>query len=215
MSSRVERMFGPRESWGQGDEMAAVRERAVRQEGGGPEKGRKGNPSVGKADSSPKRGAKKAGGGPVVGEKKAPSVSKADSLCGDPVAALTVPRTVIHSRDCASLTPMLAHRGARGNRGGGAWGGLAGFVSIRCGCGRVVNTCLHQRTPVFKCKDCGGETDLAHVSNIHMKCARCGFTGKYRTNRTEEKIQMECLNCSDIVYLTKVRRGNYVVEGEA
>ena len=91
---------------------------------------------------------------------------------------------------------------------------MAGFVSIRCGCGRVVNTCLHQRTPVFKCKDCGGVTDLAHVSNIHMKCARCGFTGKYRTNRTEEKIQMECLNCSDIVHLTKIRRGNNVVEGE-
>ena len=160
--NRVERMFGPRESWGKGDEMAAVRERAVRQEGGGPEKGRKDNPSVGKADSS----------------------------------------------------PMLAHRGAKGSRGGGAWGGLAGFVSIRCECGRVVNTCLHQRTPVFKCKDCDSETSLEHVSNIHMKCARCGFTGKYRTNRTEEKIQMECLNCSDIVYLTKVRRGNYVVEGE-
>ena len=194
-------MFGPRESWGTGSEMDRVRERAVRQEGGGPEKGRKDNPSVGKADSSPKRGAKKAGGSAVVGVKKAPSVSKADS------------------------SPIPAGQGSLGNgakeakkagfrRGGGAWGGLAGFVSIRCGCGRVVNTCLHQRTPVFKCKDCGGETDLAHVSNIHMKCARCGFTGKYRTNRTEEKIQMECLNCSDIVYLTKVRRGNYVVEGE-
>ena len=132
-------------------------------------------------------------------------------------------------------SPMLAHRGAVGNgtgavpygvngakeakkagfrRGGVAWGGLAGFVSIRCECGKVVNTCLHQRTPVFRCKNCGGETDLAHVSNIHMKCNRCGFVGKYRTNRTEEKIQMECLNCSDIVYLTKARRGNYVVEGE-
>lgn len=180
--SRVENMFGPRESWGQGDEMKAVRERAVRQEGGEPEKGRKDNPSVGKADSS----------------------------------------------------PMLAHRGAKGNgtgavpygedgtkkagfgRGGGAWGGLAGFVSIRCeGCDRVVNTCLHQRTPVFRCRDCGGETSLEHVSNIHMKCARCGFTGKYRTNRTEEKIKMECLNCSDIVYLMKIRRGNYVPEVEA
>lgn len=28
-------MFGPRENWGKGDEMAVVRERAVRQEGGG------------------------------------------------------------------------------------------------------------------------------------------------------------------------------------
>ena len=190
MSSRVERMFGPRESWGKGDEMAAVRERAVRQEGGGPGKGRKDNPSVACGDSSPERGAKK------------PPQSLRDS------------------------SPIPAGQGSLGNgakeakkagfsRGGAPWGGLAGFVSIRCeGCGKVVNTCLHQRTPVFKCKDCGGETSLAHVSNINMKCARCGFTGIYRTNRTEEKIQMESLNCADIVYLTKIRRGNYVVEGE-
>lgn len=105
---------------------------------------------------------------------------------------------------------------AGSSRGGGAWGGLAGFVSIRCGgCGKVVNTCLHQRTPVFRCKGCGHETSMEKASNIHMHCARCGFTGKYRTNRTEKAIQMECLNCSDIVYLTRIRRGNYVPEAEA
>ena len=184
--SRVERMFGPRENWGKGNEMAAVRERAVRQEGGGQRR-----------DTRPRVSGHRRSGVPT--EKVTPSVSKADS------------------------SPIPAGQGSRGakeakkagfHRGGGAWGGLAGFVSIRCECGKVVNTCLHQRTPVFKCKDCGGETDLAHVSNIHMKCNRCGFVGKYRTNRTEEKIQMECLNCSDIVYLTKARRGNYVVEGE-
>ena len=188
--SRVENVFGPRESWGRGDEMVAVRERAVGQEGG---QGR---------DTRPRVSGHRRSGVPTekpVSEKKAPSASKADS------------------------SPIPAGQGSRGaketkkagfNRGGGVWGGLAGFVSIRCECGKVVNTCLHQRTPVFRCKDCGGETSLAHVANIHMKCARCGFTGKYRTNRTEEKIQMECLNCSDIVYLTKIRRGNYVVEGE-
>ena len=37
---------------------------------------------------------------------EAPSVSEADSLCGDPVTALSVPRTDIHSRDCAALTPI-------------------------------------------------------------------------------------------------------------
>ena len=65
------------------------------------------------------------------------------------------------------------------------------------------------------CKGCGHETSLEKVSNIHMHCTRCGFTGKYRTNRVEKDIQMECLNCSDIVYLTRIRRGNYVPEAEA
>ena len=187
--SRVERMLGPRESWGKGGEMDRVRERAVRQEGGGPEISRhceaagRGNPL------------KKDVGG---GLRAAPDDRRSKTGNGT--------QAVPYGKDGTKKAGF--------NRGGAPWGGLAGFVSIRCGCGRVVNTCLHQRTPVFRCKDCGGETDLAHVSNIHMKCARCGFTGKYRTNRTEEKIQMECLNCSDIVYLTKVRRGNYVVEGE-
>lgn len=163
--SRVERMFGSRENWGKGDEMAAVRQRAVRQKGG---KGGNDRPRVsGRHPAERPAGAKEA--------KKAGF-----------------------------------------NRGGGAWGGLAGFVSIRCeDCGKVTNTCLHERTPVFVCKGCGHGTSLQKVANIHMKCGRCGFTGKYRTNRTEKDIQMECLNCSDIVYLTKVRRGNYVPEVEA
>jgi hypothetical protein len=45
--SRVENMFGPRESWGQGDEMAAVRERAVRQEGGRKHRQEKGEAACG------------------------------------------------------------------------------------------------------------------------------------------------------------------------
>ena len=216
--SRVENMFGPRESWGKGDEMTAVRERAVRQEGGG--QGRDTRPRVsghrrsGVPTEKPVSGKKDVGGGLcAASDDRRNGVGDGSRLRRSP--------TSVSSADSFSLKgEALKGNGAKEakkagfRRGGAPWGGLAGFVSIRCGCGRVVNTCLHQRTPVFRCKDCGGETDLAHVSNIHMKCARCGFTGKYRTNRTEEKIQMECLNCSDIVYLTKIRRGNYVVEGE-
>lgn len=192
--SRVENMFGPRESWGQGDEMAAVRERAVRQEGSG-----RRHPG---SDSGLAPG----------GSSRTPTPT---AKRGDEVPPQSL-------RDSAPIPAGQGSRGAKEtkkagfNRGGGAWGGLAGFVSIRCeGCGKVVNTCLRERTPVFRCKGCGHETGLEKVSNIHMHCARCGFTGKYRTNRTEKEIQMECLNCSDIVYLTRIRRGNYVPEAEA
>ena len=183
--TRVERMFGPKESWGKGDEMAAVRQRAVRQEGGGsPGKAGKDNLSAACGNSSPKRGAKGNGTGAVPCGKTGSGAKEAKK--------------------------------AGFNRGGAPWGGLAGFVSIRCDrCGKVTNTCLHDRTPVFTCKGCGHGTSLEKVANIHFKCGRCGFVGKYRTNRTEDKIQMECLNCSDIVYLTKMRRGNYVPEVEA
>ena len=173
--SRVENLFGPRESWGKVDELAAVRQRAVRQEGNG----------RGRAVPPVKKAGADRTGNPSPTDKGEPLRSGAKEA-----------------------------KKAGFNRG--AWGGLAGFVSIRCGgCGKVVNTCLHERTPVFVCKGCGHGTSLERVANIHFKCGRCGFTGKYRTNRTEDKIQMECLNCSDIVYLTKIRRGNYVPEQEA
>ena len=202
-------MFGPRESWGQGDEMAAVRERAVRQEGG---QGR---------DTRPRVSGHRRSGVPTektVGEKKTGGAPVKKNAGGDQ-GRDTRPRVSGHRR---SGVPTEKPVGAKEmkkagfSRGGAPWGGLAGFVSIRCGgCGKVVNTCLRERTPVFRCKGCGHETSLEKVSNIHMHCARCGFTGKYRTNRVEKDIQMECLNCSDIVYLTKIRRGNYVPEAEA
>lgn len=175
--NRVERMFGPRESWGKGDEMAAVRERARRDGGQG-------------------RGGRKAA---------APQVSKALEKAKQKYGAGEA--VVIPAAECAPERKSRKHREN--------WGGLAGFVSIRCGgCGKVANTCLRTRTPKFVCKDCDYETPLDHVANIHMKCRSCGFEGKYRTNRTEEQIQMECLNCSNIEYLTRIRRGNYVLDCE-
>lgn len=109
-------------------------------------------------------------------------------------------------------------RGAREARKAGfnkGTHGISGFVSIRCGgCGKVINTCLRERQKVFKCHGCGHETSLERVANIHMKCARCGFTGKYRTNRVEKELNMECLGCSAIVPMKRVRRGNYVLQTE-
>ena len=181
--SRVENLFGLRESWGKVDEMEAVRQRAVRQEGGG---------GMPKAE---KRGCR---GAAVMPTRTSAGAKKADGAQPEPY----------RNAGGAKETKKAGF-----NRGRG---GLAGFVSIRCGgCGRVTTTCLHERTPVFVCKGCGHGTSLERVANIHFKCGRCGFTGKYRTNRTEDKIQMECLNCSDIVYLTKIRRGNYKPEQEA
>ena len=119
--SRVETMFGPRESWGKGGEMATVRERAVRQEGGGTQKGRKDNPSVGKADSSPERGAKGNGTGAVpygkdgakekktAGEKRAvkgfvsikcPECGKVHNTC------LHEDRTIFNCKACGQPVPM-------------------------------------------------------------------------------------------------------------
>lgn len=97
----------------------------------------------------------------------------------------------------------------------GSHPGISGFVSIRCGgCGKVIDTCLRERQRVFRCRGCGHETGLERVANIHMKCARCGFTGKYRTNRVEKELNMECLGCSAIVPMKRLRRGNYVPQTE-
>lgn len=93
--------------------------------------------------------------------------------------------------------------------------GISGFVSIRCGgCGKLTNTCLREKRSAFACRSCGHETPMDKVANIHFKCSGCGFTGQYRTNRTEKEINMECLNCSTIVPMKRIRRGNYVPEVE-
>lgn len=159
--SRVENVFGPRESWGKGNEMERV------------EKCRTQNAKCRNDGAGGKAAA------PSCGNRGAREAKKAGFNLGN------------HP-------------------------GINGFVSIQCGgCGKVINTCLREKRTVFVCHGCGHETSLERVANIHMKCARCGFTGKYRTNRTEEQITMECLGCSAIVPMKRVRRGNYVPEAEA
>ncbi len=170
--SRVENMFGPRENWGKGDEMAVVRDRAAR----------------GAAPGSARRNTSK--GTHAGSNQKAPR---------DRVRE-TPPRTAAQAK------------AAGFNKGAG----IAGFVSIKCReCGRIANTCLHEKRTVFNCKVCGHPNPLEGLVNIHFLCPRCGFKGNYRSNRREKQIVMECLNCSAIVDMTRIRRGNYIPEVEA
>ena len=94
--------------------------------------------------------------------------------------------------------------------------GVKGFVSIRCGgCGKIVNTCLHEERTIFNCKSCGHPNPLEHLKTMKVECPRCSFRGRYQTNREEDAVVMECLNCSQPVQLRKgKRRGNYVTVKE-
>ena len=92
--------------------------------------------------------------------------------------------------------------------------GVKGFVSIRCGgCGKIVNTCLHEKRTIFNCKACGHPNPLEGLKTMKVECPRCGFRGRYQTNREEDAVVMECLNCSQPVTLRRgKRRGNYFGE---
>ena len=94
--------------------------------------------------------------------------------------------------------------------------GVKGFVSIRCGgCGKIVNTCLHEVRTIFNCKTCGHPNPLEGLKTMKVECTRCSFRGLYKTNREESSIVMECLSCSYPVPLRKgKRRGNYVTVKE-
>ena len=94
--------------------------------------------------------------------------------------------------------------------------GVKGFVSIRCGgCGRTINTCLHEKRMIFNCKGCGHPNPLEHLKTMKVECPRCSFRGLYKTNREEDAIVMECLNCSQPVQRRRgKRRGNYVTVRE-
>ena len=97
----------------------------------------------------------------------------------------------------------------------GTANGVKGFVHIRCaGCGKAISTCLHEEREIFCCKKCGHPNPLEKLTNIHFKCPGCGFKGRYRTNRTEAGIQMECLQCSRPVDLDRNGRGDYVTVEE-
>ena len=148
MNSRVERMFGARESWGKGD-----------------------TSSTAARSPSPK------------GEGK-----KAEATRG--------------TSSTAARSPSPKGEGE----------GVKGFVSIRCGgCGKIVNTCLHEKRTIFNCKDCGHPNPLEGLKTMKVECPRCSFRGRYQTNREEDAVVMECLNCSQPVPLRRgKRRGNYV-----
>ena len=157
MNRRVERMFGARESWGDGKERERV-------EAG------KDTSSTAARSPSPKGGGKK--------------------TTSDPLARAASPK--------------------------GEGEGVKGFVSIRCGgCGKIVNTCLHEKRTIFNCKTCGHPNKMESLKTMKVECPRCSFRGMYKTNREESSIVMECLSCSYQVPLRKgKRRGNYVTVKE-
>ena len=168
MNSRVERMFGARESWGEGNERERVEAgKAARSKGD--------TSSTAARSPSPK------------GEGK-----KAEAARG--------------TSSTAARSPSPKGEGE----------GVKGFVSIRCGgCGKIVNTCLHERRTIFNCKDCGHPNPLEGLKTMKVECPRCSFRGLYQTNREESSVVMECLNCSQPVPLRKgKRRGNYVTVKE-
>lgn len=168
MNSRVERMFGARESWGQGDERGKVPS----------------GPQV-RATSPVNGGGKGKPRGATDHREDTPSTAlRATSPCG----------------------------GGKGDVPSGEPEGVKGFVSIRCGgCGKIVNTCLHEKRTIFNCKDCGHPNPLESLKRMKVECPRCSFRGLYQTNREESPIVMECLNCSQPVQLRRgKRRGNYV-----
>ena len=113
----------------------------------------------------------------------------------------------------SGIVPAKAAKAAGFNKGRKK--GIKGFVSIRCGgCDKIINTCLREERTIFNCQSCGHLNPLEGLTNLHFKCPRCGFTGGYRTNRKEKELNFECLNCSEIVPMKRVRRGNYVPEVE-
>lgn len=149
--NRVERMFGPREAWGDGKERDRV-------EAGKSARAQRDTPHHHCAVPSPQKG------------------------------------------EGVGIVPA------------GELEGVKGFVSIRCGgCGKIVNTCLHEKRTIFNCKACGHPNKLESLKTMKVECPRCSFRGLYKTNREESPIVMECLNCSQPVQLRKgQRRGNYV-----
>lgn len=88
--------------------------------------------------------------------------------------------------------------------------GETGFLIIKCShCGDVHAFCAKQPITVYRCEKCGGHTPLTDMSPLRIMC-ECGSKYNYRTNITENQMDVNCYRCGCPVAVEWVeRRGRY------
>lgn len=85
-----------------------------------------------------------------------------------------------------------------------------GFVQLECPkCGYIRTTCLRSAADAFRCR-CGHIYPLENMYPAYFNCSSCGRNARYLTNRTEDWIEIECVECgapNDLLYSD--RKGRY------
>ena len=73
--------------------------------------------------------------------------------------------------------------------------GVKGFVHLTCSrCGRTKTTYWKDRREVYRCCDCGKETELGHMRKVYTNCD-CGQSAYYLTNSEADVLKVPCVSC--------------------
>lgn len=131
-------------------------------------------------------------------------------------AAVIIRETLHHTRTAqTSSRPTKAAAGGRlwkptGSSPELAGKGETGFLLIKCDhCGDAHAFCAKQPIRTYRCWKCGGHTPLTHMSPLRVMC-ECGSKFNYRTNITENQMDVNCYKCGCPVAVEWLdRRGRY------
>ena len=73
--------------------------------------------------------------------------------------------------------------------------GYKGFMHITCSrCGRTKTFHAKEKMTVYRCCDCGKETELKDMRRAYTSC-ECGQDSYYLTNSKQDLIDIPCVNC--------------------
>lgn len=73
--------------------------------------------------------------------------------------------------------------------------GYRGFMHITCSrCGRTKTFYSKEKRTVYRCCDCGKETELTEMRKAYTSC-ECGQDSYYLTNVKDDLIDIPCVNC--------------------
>lgn len=164
-ASRVERMFGSRESWGSGEGP-----------GGIAPKGPSTPQSACPADSSPYT---------EEPRRLAPMRSAGDSA---PYGGKWEKEAPVGEDDGITMADAVKKLGRKEK----AWNG---FLYLQCSCcGEIRGLAAKKPVQDYRCR-CGGCTALRALRKLKYTCVCCGKTWEYRTNVAATEFEMECLQC--------------------
>lgn len=74
-----------------------------------------------------------------------------------------------------------------------------GFLTVLCEhCGAYRSIFTREVVGSYRCRLCGGETEIASVKPVDFRCA-CGKMLRYATNTREERFPVQCVECRRII----------------
>ena len=76
----------------------------------------------------------------------------------------------------------------------------SGFLYLKCKeCGEIRGFCPKKRIEIYRCSECGAETQFSEeLRPLYVNC-ECGGKYKYMTNMTEEAFDVRCIECGNPV----------------